>query len=235
MPSSSNFQMVLNELKTQENIKKCRSEFEMDNGLGGNEATFRCESESHECIELQMDSVDDKEYDIEEIKFWNFVAKNESAIKPTVRTMVYKYPDSSYVVRKTRVNLNRSKPPVDTGQTQRNVSNERSSKGWPPTTTRPIGRTRMNSNFIKLERAKFSSIDESAQEDGFIMSEASHSSLQFDIISRLNPIARGFSRRSPTNPTSEVQRFVAPTEYRVEDFILPHSSNDDYTSHSTDL
>lgn len=50
--------------------------------------------------DLVMQVHDDKDYDIEEIKFWNFVSKNKG-IKPNViRTVVYKVPESSYIVKK---------------------------------------------------------------------------------------------------------------------------------------
>lgn len=50
--------------------------------------------------DLVMQVYDDKDYDIEEIKFWNFVSKNKG-IKPNViRTIVYKVPESSYIIKK---------------------------------------------------------------------------------------------------------------------------------------
>lgn len=53
--------------------------------------------------DLKMQVYDDKDYDIEEIKFWNFVSKNKG-IKPNViRTIVYKVPESSYIIRKVPV------------------------------------------------------------------------------------------------------------------------------------
>ncbi|CAF0762855.1 unnamed protein product [Brachionus calyciflorus] len=58
----------------------------------------RNEIEDDEC--LKMEVYDDKDYDIEEIKFWNFISKNKG-IKPSViRTIVYKVPESSYIIRK---------------------------------------------------------------------------------------------------------------------------------------
>ncbi|RNA10573.1 hypothetical protein BpHYR1_026486 [Brachionus plicatilis] len=53
--------------------------------------------------DLKMQVYEDKDYDIEEIKFWNFVSKNKG-IKPNViRTIVYKVPEASYIVRKVPV------------------------------------------------------------------------------------------------------------------------------------
>ena len=50
-----------------------------------------------------MEVYEDKDYDIEEIKFWNFMFKNKN-IKPTIiRTVVYKVPESQYVVKKCQV------------------------------------------------------------------------------------------------------------------------------------
>lgn len=54
---------------------------------------------------LKMEVFEDKDYDIEEVKFWNFISKNKG-IKPSIiRTVVYKYPETSYVVKKIPVYL----------------------------------------------------------------------------------------------------------------------------------
>ena len=53
---------------------------------------------------LKMEVYEDKDYDIEEIKFWNFMAKNKSHTKPSiVKTSVYKVPESQYIVREVSV------------------------------------------------------------------------------------------------------------------------------------
>jgi hypothetical protein len=53
---------------------------------------------------LKMEVYEDKDYDIEEIKFWNFMSKNKSQTKPSiVKTSVYKVPESQYVVREVSV------------------------------------------------------------------------------------------------------------------------------------
>lgn len=53
---------------------------------------------------LKMEVYEDKDYDIEEIKFWNFMSKNKSHTKPSiVKTSVYKVPESQYVVREITV------------------------------------------------------------------------------------------------------------------------------------
>ena len=53
---------------------------------------------------LKMEVYEDKDYDIEEIKFWNFMSKNKSHTKPSiVKTSVYKVPESQYVVREVTV------------------------------------------------------------------------------------------------------------------------------------
>jgi len=52
---------------------------------------------------LRMEVYEDKEYDVEEVKFWNFISKNKG-IKPSViRTAVYKCPESTYSFKKTTV------------------------------------------------------------------------------------------------------------------------------------
>lgn len=52
---------------------------------------------------LRMEVYEDKEYDVEEVKFWNFISKNKG-IKPSIiRTAVYKCPESTYSFKKTTV------------------------------------------------------------------------------------------------------------------------------------
>ena len=52
---------------------------------------------------LHMEVFEDKEYEIEEVNFWNFVAKNKGAKPSVIRTCVYKCPESSYVFKKCTV------------------------------------------------------------------------------------------------------------------------------------
>lgn len=67
------------------------------------EVTMQESGANTEC--LKMEVFEDKDYDIEEVKFWNFISKNKG-IKPSIiRTVVYKYPESSYIVKKTPVYL----------------------------------------------------------------------------------------------------------------------------------
>ena len=54
-----------------------------------------------------MEVYEDQDYDIEEIKFWNFMSRNKN-IKPTIiRTVVYKVPESEYTVKKCQINISK--------------------------------------------------------------------------------------------------------------------------------
>jgi hypothetical protein len=56
----------------------------------------------------------DKDYDIEEVKFWNFISKNKGLKPSVIRTVVYKHPESSYVVKKVPVHLSKPEGPLQT-------------------------------------------------------------------------------------------------------------------------
>ena len=59
---------------------------------------------------LRMEVFDDKDYDIEEIKFWNFISKNKGTGKSNiVRTIVYKVPETSYVVKQYPIHVESDK------------------------------------------------------------------------------------------------------------------------------
>ncbi len=49
---------------------------------------------------LDMNVYEDKDYDIDEVKILNFISKSKSTKPTIVRTLVYKTPESSYIVRK---------------------------------------------------------------------------------------------------------------------------------------
>lgn len=61
---------------------------------------------------LRMEVFEDKDYDIEEVKFWNFISKNKGMKPSIIRTVVYKYPESSYVVKKMPVYLPKPDKPI---------------------------------------------------------------------------------------------------------------------------
>ena len=67
------------------------------------ESTEQSKEDGEEC--LRMHVYEDKEYDIEEVKFWNFISKNKGVKPSIIRTVVYKCPESSYVVKKLPVYL----------------------------------------------------------------------------------------------------------------------------------
>jgi hypothetical protein len=81
---------------------------------------------------LKMTVFEDKDYDIEEVKFWNFISKNKG-IKPSViRTVVYKYPETSYVVKKIPVYLPK---PEKTPKSESASSDNIETASTPTTTT----------------------------------------------------------------------------------------------------
>ena len=55
--------------------------------------------------DLQLEVYEDKEYDIEEVKYWNFVAKKRAPKPDIIRTLVYKVPDQ---VKSTSLLLTKS-------------------------------------------------------------------------------------------------------------------------------
>ena len=61
------------------------------------------EEEEEKREDLQMEVYEDKEYDIEEVKFWNFISKSKGRKSNVIRTLIYKVPKETYVVRKSHV------------------------------------------------------------------------------------------------------------------------------------
>ena len=59
--------------------------------------------ESETSIDLNMEVFEDKDYDIEEVKFWNFISKSKGAKPNLIRTYVYKVPESTYVVKRCKL------------------------------------------------------------------------------------------------------------------------------------
>ena len=58
--------------------------------------------------DLKMEVYEDQDYDIEEIKFWNFMSKNKGMKPSIIRTAVYKVPETQYVVKKCEVTVSSS-------------------------------------------------------------------------------------------------------------------------------
>jgi hypothetical protein len=80
------------------------------NDVDMQEETGEQEKETKRDPILQMDVFDDKDYDIEEIKFWNFISKNKGCGKSNiVRTIVYKVPETSYVVKQFPIHVESEK------------------------------------------------------------------------------------------------------------------------------
>ncbi len=65
-------------------------------------------SESSQIIDLHMEVFEDKDYDIEEVKFWNFISKSKGSKPNVIRTLVYKVPESNYVVKQCQVPKNKT-------------------------------------------------------------------------------------------------------------------------------
>jgi len=89
-------------------LKEFRSEFEIEkpNFPPVKDESLKMDTNEEVATDdyLKMEVYEDKDYDIEEIKFWNFMSKNKSQTKPSiVKTSVYKVPESQYVVREVSV------------------------------------------------------------------------------------------------------------------------------------
>lgn len=110
---------VAKELKKIHEIREFRKEFEneianqsvasSDREMKDSENNQNNQSSSDHQNTLHMEVYEDKDYDIEEIKYWNFRSKlNKSVKSNTVRTIVYKVPESSYIVKKVYVKIKSS-------------------------------------------------------------------------------------------------------------------------------
>ena len=59
--------------------------------------------QSEQPIDLNMEVYEDKDYDIEEVRFWNFISRSKGAKPNLIRTYVYKVPESTYVVKRCKL------------------------------------------------------------------------------------------------------------------------------------
>ena len=59
--------------------------------------------EPEAAVDLNMEVFEDKDYDIEEVRFWNFISKSKGAKPNLIRTYVYKVPESTYVVKRCKL------------------------------------------------------------------------------------------------------------------------------------
>ena len=100
--------------RSRECIQQYKNETEALNKNEENSQKLEQEQEDpvqNDRIDLQMDVIDDKDYDVEEIKFWNFISKNRGVKPNVIRTIVYKVPESSYISRKCPVYVQVSEEP----------------------------------------------------------------------------------------------------------------------------
>lgn len=98
---------LLSAAKDLEKLIRCRefrNEFEQEKQNFPLLKSDQPPLKSEEC--LKMEVYDDKDYDIEEIKFWNFISKNKGVKPSIIRTIVYKVPESSYIVKKCPIIIN---------------------------------------------------------------------------------------------------------------------------------
>ena len=107
----NNLLAVTKELSRLTRSRECRKEFENDmknSALNEKNCEMKDLSENtnennnnQETASLKMEVYEDKDYDIEEIKFWNFITKNKSTKSNIIRTLVYTIPESNYTNSKT--------------------------------------------------------------------------------------------------------------------------------------
>jgi hypothetical protein len=116
-----NLHLVSKELDQLKRVRECRKEFESDFENLKYKVNEICMKEEKSFIELKneenanssslhMEVYEDKDYDIEEIKSWNFNSKNKSIKQNIIRTHVYKYPESSYIVRQCTIHVQENHP-----------------------------------------------------------------------------------------------------------------------------
>lgn len=117
----NNLLQVAKELKKAEFVRNFKKEFENEISNEKMETDALVEKHSgeeasqvgqEETEGLRMEVFEDKDYDIEEVKFWNFISKNKGMKPSIIRTVVYKYPESSYVVKKMPVYLPKPDKPI---------------------------------------------------------------------------------------------------------------------------
>lgn len=110
----SNFEksliMVAKELERLSRIRESRMEFEreMSSAPSGRPQPFKCSlsslPEASQNCDLELTCESDASYDVEEVRYQNFLARNRITSRSNViKTLVYRVPESAYVVKRTQV------------------------------------------------------------------------------------------------------------------------------------
>jgi hypothetical protein len=97
--------------KDLDNLKRCQLCLEDFNFSFVNQKSVKPKNETINSLSLTnlvernesgliLEAIEDEDYDIDEIRFWNFISKNKNAKPNIIRTLVYKHPDSSYIYKK---------------------------------------------------------------------------------------------------------------------------------------
>lgn len=101
--------MVAKELERLSRIRESRMEFEreMSSAPSGRPQPFKCSSslpEASQNCDLELTCESDASYDVEEVRYQNFLARNRITSRSNViKTLVYRVPESAYVVKRTQV------------------------------------------------------------------------------------------------------------------------------------
>ena len=110
--------------------------------------------ENNETEYLKMEVFEDKDYDIEEVKFWNFISKNKGVKPSIIRTVVYKYPEASYVVKKIPVYLPKPEKHPVLKSDDLNTNNEKKQTQEITLPSQPLPETQLETNQKKIGRPK---------------------------------------------------------------------------------
>jgi hypothetical protein len=99
---------VARDLQRLKRSQQCAADFDSDVCNKFQKITEKFEDES--ISQLTMEAKEDSDYDIDEIRFWNFISKNKGVKPNIIRTVVYKIPESTYVSRKCHTFINEKSP-----------------------------------------------------------------------------------------------------------------------------
>jgi hypothetical protein len=161
-----------------------------------------------------MSVFEDKEYDIEEVKYLNFMSKYRGYSKPAiVRTIVYKHPESSYIVKKCPVYL-KAKSIISNVKDDNKINRSK------------FKMTSKKSVFTKLDTIQYPltvqhlKIEKQKPKITPVKRFSNEESEHLNIISSLNPIADAFNSTLAKNSKTETQRFITPTKYHMDDLIM---------------
>lgn len=117
-----NLQLVAKELDKLVKIREQKRKFDQEMSaapVAQKVELLKCVNQSNTTESLVMDCYDDPEYDIEEVRFWNFMSRNKTNTKPSlIKTLVYRVPETAYVTKKSRVTIVEEKPQIEAAESK---------------------------------------------------------------------------------------------------------------------